>query len=695
MANGTSLEGWDDEGHAKKRARIEQGSISESANGERHMDIVALSHDDIKETKPNRMNTLAVKPGLEGLQAIPSMRKPRVRKGDLGKLSRILDLPVEVFCHIATYLRPLDLLYLARTSRELRGFLMSRSSKSIWNASILAIGMPSCPVDLSAPQYANLYFEKDCHACGRSRATYCVNTLRIRLCNDCHGLNIIQGKKLAEDAFGVDVSRIQEIYSLLPWSCMPIYSDTAPPLDLATAHANNSYLRYDFLCVIGDYLNIEPGSEERKAFVQKRHQIVEEIVKNAKEVSNWERKCFKDRVEADEALRAKRKAQHDRIEERLQASGYCKDEIEAMSFLCVSLPDNEKNLRKVWTRLLGQPKEVTERAWRSMRPKLEYILQEKRKLQRNRIVKQNREKRKTELLNRYRTYALLHGLKDKPITLCFVDLCEVPMVTNVVEENDCSAEITSSRWASIRDKLPQLINDHYNKIRHDCGALLVLALQKAAENIDLEPSFLNVDNTPDIVLRAYAFFGMYRELQPPSTFHDVVSLRSRKLFTIKDWGPWDPKRIQIEVLITQAACALLSSLGLSGDTTMEDMDALGMTLICNQCDPVSRNRMSWGYLVSHLCNEVKKYREKERYCLENGIPWKENHKVRIDDVRLAFYDPNFSAPPIESYTNVVNTTHAYCIYCWRLSIQETFRYEELYSAHMQTWCVNSEFDAPS
>ncbi|KAL5512672.1 hypothetical protein ACEPAG_2938 [Sanghuangporus baumii] len=664
MANGTSLEGWDDEGHAKKRARIEQGGISESADGEKHMDIVVLGRDDIKETKPNRMNTLAVKPGLENLQTIPFMRKPRVRKGDLGKLSRILDLPVEVFCHIATYLRPLDLLYLARTSRELRGFLMSRSSKSIWNASILAIGMPSCPFDLSAPQYANLYFEKDCHACGRSRATNCVNTLRIRLCNDCHGLNIIQGKKLAEDAFGVDVSRIQEIYSLLPWSCMPIYAVAAPPLDLATGHANNSYLRYDFQCVVSDYLNIEPDSEERKTFVKKRHQIVEEIVKNAKEVSNWERKCFKDRVEADEALRAKRKAQ---IEERLQASGYCKDEIEAMSFLCVSLPENEKNLRKVWTRLLGQPKEVTERAWRNMRPKLEEILQEKRKLQRDRIVKINREKRRSELLNRYRTYALLHGLKDKSITLCFVDLCEVPMVTDLVEENDCSVEITSNRWASIRDKLPQLINDHYKKIRHDCGALLVLALRKAAEDIDLESSFIHVDNKPDIVLRAYAFFGMYRELQPPSTFHDVVSLRSRKLFATKDWGPWDPKRIQIEVLITQAACALLSSLGLSEDSTMEEMDALGMNLVCNQCDPVFRNRMSWSYLVSHLCNEVKKYQEKEHYGLEHGIPWKENHKVKIDDVQLAFYDPNFSAPPIESYTNI-----------------ENFRYEELYSAHMQS-----------
>jgi len=61
-------------------------------------------------------------------------------------------------------LEPLDLLHLARTTKDLRAILMSRSSVSVWKQALENVtGLPACPEDMSEPQYANLVFSKHCY----------------------------------------------------------------------------------------------------------------------------------------------------------------------------------------------------------------------------------------------------------------------------------------------------------------------------------------------------------------------------------------------------------------------------------------------------------------------------------------------------------------------------------------------------
>lgn len=60
-------------------------------------------------------------------------------------------------------LTPLDLLYLSWTSKPLRGFLMRRSSISVWkSARSLLIDLPPCPPYLTEPEYAYLAFYPHC-----------------------------------------------------------------------------------------------------------------------------------------------------------------------------------------------------------------------------------------------------------------------------------------------------------------------------------------------------------------------------------------------------------------------------------------------------------------------------------------------------------------------------------------------------
>ncbi|KAE9389351.1 hypothetical protein BT96DRAFT_766429, partial [Gymnopus androsaceus JB14] len=64
------------------------------------------------------------------------------------------------FLQIFMHLEPGDLLQLARTSKDLRNVLMSKSSESIWRTARENIepGLPRLPDDLSEPEYAHLLF---------------------------------------------------------------------------------------------------------------------------------------------------------------------------------------------------------------------------------------------------------------------------------------------------------------------------------------------------------------------------------------------------------------------------------------------------------------------------------------------------------------------------------------------------------
>ena len=61
-------------------------------------------------------------------------------------------------------MHPYDILRLSRTTKALRGVLMSRSSRSIWMQAFLGIpGLPPCPSWLTEPQFSQLAFDNYCY----------------------------------------------------------------------------------------------------------------------------------------------------------------------------------------------------------------------------------------------------------------------------------------------------------------------------------------------------------------------------------------------------------------------------------------------------------------------------------------------------------------------------------------------------
>ncbi|KAJ7199245.1 hypothetical protein GGX14DRAFT_662509 [Mycena pura] len=81
----------------------------------------------------------------------------------------LLDLPLDIFLEILKIVHPLDLLYLSRTNKALRKFLLDRSSaKFIWRTSLERAKErpPKCPSYTDEVQWTRLLFEEVCHVCG-------------------------------------------------------------------------------------------------------------------------------------------------------------------------------------------------------------------------------------------------------------------------------------------------------------------------------------------------------------------------------------------------------------------------------------------------------------------------------------------------------------------------------------------------
>ncbi|KAF9015809.1 hypothetical protein BDZ89DRAFT_962421, partial [Hymenopellis radicata] len=87
---------------------------------------------------------------------------------------------------VFSYLEPLDLLRMSRTTKALRSLLMGKSSSGVWGRARLRMeGLPPMLEDLSEPEYANLLFDSHCHNCLKGATKYVQWQIRMRLCKEC------------------------------------------------------------------------------------------------------------------------------------------------------------------------------------------------------------------------------------------------------------------------------------------------------------------------------------------------------------------------------------------------------------------------------------------------------------------------------------------------------------------------------
>ncbi|KAI5122622.1 hypothetical protein M0805_008711 [Coniferiporia weirii] len=258
----------------------------------------------------------------------------RRKNSNIGRLEMIMEMPVEIFCEIAVNLTPHDLLNLARSSKSLRGFLMTKDSKLVWRTARESVGLPECPPDLSEPQFADLLYCKGCYFCTASRAQTLHFPFRLRLCKNCSEkrLNLL--------------SFVARAYSFLD---VKLYYVNQAEEVFTKYHSFKSDL-------------------ELQLYVQDRKALVASIMDNSKKVSEWIQ-FEKSRRQAEQRIVSKKR--EEKIQDNLRALGYSDMDLDPS-------PLDGNDLLSKWRKLVREPKMLTDRIWKNVLPHLKGLIAERR-----------------------------------------------------------------------------------------------------------------------------------------------------------------------------------------------------------------------------------------------------------------------------------------------------------------------------
>ncbi|ESK95826.1 hypothetical protein Moror_12438 [Moniliophthora roreri MCA 2997] len=102
----------------------------------------------------------------------------------------IFEMPLDIVLEIFSFLHPYDLLRLARTNKNLRRMLMSRSYRSLWKKCMAGIGLRVDDFEqryqrATEPALINMLFCTACTFCGQGRVNRPTWSAICRCCDKC------------------------------------------------------------------------------------------------------------------------------------------------------------------------------------------------------------------------------------------------------------------------------------------------------------------------------------------------------------------------------------------------------------------------------------------------------------------------------------------------------------------------------
>ncbi|TDL24368.1 hypothetical protein BD410DRAFT_118974 [Rickenella mellea] len=574
----------------------------------------------------SKANRISLKPTALQAKRLPTAGGKKGR--DHGKLALLMTMPTDIFCEIASYMAPLDILNLSRTSKSLRCLLMSKRSRQIWRAAQHNLGLPDCPPDICEPQYAKLVFERLCHVCGAPGTQKADFAMRIRLCKGCMSLNAGQGFTFTKP-YGKEVMRDTRIYKLAPF----YQSARNTPI-------KEDYLKFqrfykpDFEEALERYLMLAPDSAAQDKFVAERVMVVEEVVKHAVEIENWLEKNSQEKNDAKEAILIRRQ---DSIVANLMELGYSRDKILELGHQC--------------HQIFEQPRDLTDRIWTGIRPKLEAALLLNRQRELERVEKERLFARQHELSEFYdANIQTLRVPDDERVFLPSAgDFCCDPNIAAVLCADYCKTEFTKERWETLLPTLPEVFIRHKFHIISRCVSALSNAYRleglQAPQPPIRETCSSALADEQEILCLATSFFTYHSDfpslLCSPLTFPTLVdhpSIRGREYWSnAVKWIPWGTY-LTCKGNILRAASTLLANLGLRESTTMVHMESLGRRLICKCCDPIFQKKMTWTELLRHFGKELDWYtsvQKSKEGLAESSIPIVNDHDLHSTSLSLA------------------------------------------------------------
>ncbi|TFK65185.1 hypothetical protein BDN72DRAFT_962693 [Pluteus cervinus] len=284
--------------------------------------------------------------------ATPARKARRTRQG---KLSSIMDLPLDVLFEILGLVEPQDLLSLTLANKTLRSNLMTRGAISVWKSVFERVGAPPCPPDVSHPAWAFLLFGGSrCHKCNTSNVHYVDYALRRRLCRECRKKNLVAVRRFAHYFPDYD----KGILDLLP------YTNVGGWVTHSTS-SSRYYWKDDVYAIVkelgpyqkGIQLRTPNAKQKLDDFKAARLAYVKQIVDSVPTYCDWERKASQQKFEDSSNGREQRKNE---ITRRLLALGH-----------------DQRDVNHLWFRSESD-KPLTDRGWAMIRAGLEKDVDERK-----------------------------------------------------------------------------------------------------------------------------------------------------------------------------------------------------------------------------------------------------------------------------------------------------------------------------
>ncbi|GAA5929097.1 hypothetical protein JCM3775_006735 [Rhodotorula graminis] len=298
-------------------------------------------------------------------------------KGRAGKLSAFLAMPLDILVEISRHLDPPSLLSMSRANRMMRGVFAHRSAAPIWAIVRGNVDLPQLEAtDLSEMQLASLVFERNCHLCGRGRASIVDYALRVRWCKTCQRANLDNQSRIRRKVEDLHANAFEcspfTFHSLSgynsgknPYYCTPdverisaqLYEveGKAPKKPRKTKKKKSKKRKYEDEDDESDEdVMGEDDVAKLEAFVKQRHDIVAASQRDAVALVKWERSSITARRESGDAARQARK---EAIKQKLVALGYSDAD-------CIINPYSS-----VWN-LVDQPTMLTNSIWTRISSKI-------------------------------------------------------------------------------------------------------------------------------------------------------------------------------------------------------------------------------------------------------------------------------------------------------------------------------------
>ncbi|TFK25800.1 hypothetical protein FA15DRAFT_668129 [Coprinopsis marcescibilis] len=507
-------------------------------------------------------------------QTAQGQRPPAKRaRGKRGVLQRLVEMPLDLLFEIFGKLDPIDVLQMARTTKELRAILMSRSAIMIWKEALGNVpGLPPCPEDLTEPQWVDLLFGKSCQKCSRSLAHQTTAWMaRFRGCTRC-----MQNKFTYTYDNGNRENR--EIEQLLP--IIPRFILNIGP------RAQRGY-RYQASVIeqlTAECRGVKP--EAKAAWIKKKLEESSAKLAHSKLCERWQNERDKQRADSQDAIREARKKI---ILDKIRDLGY---ETEIKKNLWLE-PVLHQLLRK----------DVTDRVWVAAEPVVIQAL-DRRKRERIEIENMATMKARHQLIGPvHQKYRLTRPIGEAIIPV--PNLFLTSEVQDLLNNTPMDQEMTLSDFDGILEEMPGIAarweEEGKGKLLESMITLsdpVVAGPVPTMETLNLATSVFKCEHCSKAMHARQAIGHACRRYNYPNS--PLVS----KFYSNTSLHPWST--FQFAKDCSARIARFLVLFGHDPKTMApEELDKLDPIVECVKCKSYSCGRliMDWRSVMSHSCQE--------------------------------------------------------------------------------------------